>query len=57
MCRAYDCAHNKRGACVINQEVLNDGPTPCKSYRKPIDRRTAINHGPVYHSGRNRIIK
>lgn len=56
MCRAYDCTHNKRGMCIINQE-LNGGPTPCKFYRKPIDRRTSINHGPVYPSGRHRVIK
>lgn len=56
MCRAYDCAHNKRGMCIINQE-LKGGPTPCEFYIKPIDNRTSINHGPVYPSGRHRVIK
>ena len=56
MCRTYSCKHNKRGTCVIHQE-LNGGPTPCKSYIKELDNRTSINHGPVMPSGRHRIIK
>ena len=55
MCKVYSCKHNKRGTCIIKQS--SGGPMPCEFYVKPLDNRTSINQGPVYPSGRHRVIK